>query len=100
MLTVIASALAMTIVAVYAYLAVAPGAASIPMQWSVSGAVNRAWPRAAAFAAIPAIGIVALIVLDVASITEPVVLILVAMLFVVVQLLHIAMTRKWFGQRG
>jgi hypothetical protein len=90
----------MIIIAAFAYRAVAPGVASIPMQWSASGAVNSSWPRAAAFGAIPLIAALTLVILDVAGVASADILVLVGLLFLVVQLLHIALTHRWFLKHG
>ena len=100
MVTVLVSTTTMIIIAIYAYYAVAPGAASIPMQWSVSGAVNLSWPRVAAFGAIPLIAALTLVTLDLAGVASADILVLVGLLFLVVQLLHIALTHRWFRKQG
>lgn len=99
MTTVIIAAIAMIIIAAYAYVNVAPGAAVIPMQWSPSGAVNYSWPRLTAFATLPIIGIVALVLLNAFAIAPSAVMVAIALLFVVIQLLHIVLTRRWFAKK-
>jgi len=97
-MTVIIAAIAMILIAAYAYINVAPGVAAIPMQWSPSGQVNYSWPRLTAFAALPIIGIVALVLLNAFAVAPPDVMVVIAVLFVVIQLLHIALTRRWFAK--
>lgn len=98
MTIVVVAAIVMIIIAAYAYSNIAPGAAVIPMQWSPSGAVNYSWPRLAAFAALPIIGIVALVLLAAFAIAPAAVVVVIAILFVAIQLLHIVLTQRWFAK--
>jgi hypothetical protein len=93
---VIVPVIIMIIIAAYAFSAIAPGAVSIPMQWS-PGEAHFLLPRLFAFAAIPAIGIVVLLILNYASVGSTAT-ILVAVLFIAIQLLHVGLAHRWFAK--
>jgi hypothetical protein len=94
---VIVSAVVMIAIAFYAHSTVAPGAATLPLHWSLAGKADIRAPRLVAFAVVPVIGIVALLVLTLASAASMTAMVLVAALFVVIQLLHIWLIRRWFA---
>lgn len=87
-------ATALIIIGLYAYFAVAPGVASIPMQWSISGGVNWSAPRAIGFGLIPAVGLGAIVLLSMFGAGAMIggVIILGA------QVLHIFMVRNWYAK--
>jgi uncharacterized oligopeptide transporter (OPT) family protein len=93
---VIVPAVIMIVIAAYAYSSVAPGVASIPMQWSLTEA-HLFLPRLFAFAAFPVVGIVALLILNHFSIGTAGI-IFAAALVTAIQLLHIGLAYRWFAK--
>lgn len=93
---VIVPAVIMIVIAAYAYSSVAPGVASIPMQWSLKEA-HLFLPRRFAFAFFPVIGILAVLVLNHFSLGAAAV-IFAAALVIAIQLLHIGLARRWYAR--
>jgi hypothetical protein len=87
-------ATALVVIGLYAYFAVAPGAASIPVQWSLGGGVNWSAPRPVAFGLIPAVGLVAIAVLSMLGVGATIggIVILGA------EVLHVLMVRNWHAK--
>ena len=87
-------AIALVLVGLYAYFTVAPGAASIPLQFGMSGGVNVSAPRAVGFGLIPAVGLVAIIMLSMfgAGATIGGIVIFCA------QVAHVLMVRNWYAR--
>jgi hypothetical protein len=87
-------AVALIVIGLYAYVVVAPGAASIPMQWSIGGNVNLSAPRAIAFGLIPAVGLVAIIILSMLGFGA----IIGGGVILGVQIVHVLMVRNWYAK--
>src|ERR1044072_6152935 len=93
---VIVPAVIMIIIAVYAYSSVAPGVASVPMQWSLTEA-HLFLPRLFAFVAFPVFGILALLMLNYFAIGAGGI-IFAAVLVIAIQVLHIGLAHRWFAK--
>lgn len=90
---------AMVIVAIYAYRRVAPGIDAIPMHWSLNGKVTWTAPRPIAFAFIPALAAAVMILLAATGHADTRQGIFIGSAFLACELLHIALTQRWFTRR-
>ena len=89
-------AIALIVIGLYAYFAVAPGAASIPMQWGIGGGVNWSAPRAIAFGLIPLVGLIAIIILSMLGFGA----IIGGAVILSAQIVHVSMVRSWYARSG
>jgi uncharacterized membrane protein len=90
---------AMVIVAIYAYRRVAPGTDAIPMHWSLNGKVTWTAPRPIAFAFIPALAAAVMVLLAASGHADTRQGVFLAGAFLACELLHIALTQRWFTRR-
>jgi hypothetical protein len=85
----------------FAYARIAPDSRAVPMQWSLSGKVNWAAPRALAFASIPMLAIALMTVLAATRAGHGRNIGLVGILLFASQAMHIALVSRWSKrQRG
>ena len=94
---VIVPAVIMIIIGAYAYSSVAPGVASIPMQWSLKREVSWTAPRAIAFAFIPVLAAGVLAALVQSNQVRNTDIAWMGGVFLACQLLHITLTHRWFN---
>jgi len=87
-------AIALIVIGLYAYFAVAPGAASIPMQWNLGGGVNWSAPRAIGFALIPVVGLVTIAILSMAGVGATI----GGIILLGAEVLHVLMVRNWYAK--
>lgn len=88
-------AIALIVLGLYAYVAVAPGVATIPIQWRPGHGVNKWAPRALAFGMFPVLGLVAIAVLwQVGSFGATI----GGIVLLLAQILHIVLVRNWYAK--
>jgi uncharacterized membrane protein len=96
MIFVIALIAVMAAVSVYAWYTVAPNVEKVPMHWSLSGKANRLAPRWIAFGFIPVLAAAVMILMAASRAVGTTHIALSGGIFLACQLLHIALTRRWF----
>lgn len=96
MILAIGTIIVMGVLAAYANRRVAPGAAKLPMHWSLRGNVSWTAPRVIAFTFMPVLAAIVLAAILVSGRGRSADIALLCGVFLACQLLHITLMQRWF----